>query len=423
MPNPDVLIIGAGLAGLSCARTLHREGVSFRIIEASGAVGGRVRTDSFDGFLLDRGFQVLHTAYPEALDQLDYEALQLCGFLPGALVRYQGEFHRLSDPWRQGGSFLSSILSPIGKFADKLRLAALRSDVRRKTYEQIFLEPESSALLNLKKRRFSHRMTESFFKPLIGGALLDTKLAASGRMFEFIFKMMSEGDAAVPAAGMGAIPAQLAASLPQDSICLNARVHSISGHTVKLTTGDVLDAGSVVVATEGPEAMRLLGHTQKVHSRSVCCLYFSAIEAPVDEPILVLSGSSRGPITNLAVMSHVAPSYAPRGEHLISVSAVGWPTRDEDTLISMVRGQLKNWYGLVVQEWRLLRVHRIEHALPAVYPLERVLPPRLSPGLYLCGDHRSTPSIQGALESGRLAAESLLRSMRGQPDPAPDDAR
>lgn len=422
MSRTDVLVIGAGLAGLSCARRLQREGIPFQILEASDAVGGRVRTDVVDGFQLDRGFQILLTAYPEALDQLDYDGLQLCGFLPGAMVRYEGHFYRMTDPWREKGTWWQNLFSPVGKFSDKLKLSSLRSSILRKTVEEIFEQPETSALQVLRKRRFSNRMTDNFFRPLFGGAMLDTKLASSGRMFEFIFKMFSEGDAAVPAAGMGAIPQQLAAGLPEGSIQFNRRVHSVDGGQVKLTSGDVVEAGTIVVACEGPEAMRLLGDPRHVAGRSVCCLYFACKEPPVDEPILVISGSTRGPITNLAVMNMVAPQYAPEGEHLVSVSTVGWPSRDDQSLVSMVRGQLKRWYGLVADEWRLLKIYRIAHALPSVYPLERVRRTRLRPGLYVCGDHRATPSIQGALESGRLAAEAVIREMRGEPEPEPTDS-
>jgi phytoene dehydrogenase-like protein len=420
MSNPEVLIVGAGLAGLCCARKLHREGIGFRILEASDAVGGRVRTDSVDGFQLDRGFQVLLTAYPEALAELDYDALELCAFAPGAMVRHEGRFYRVSDPWREPGAFLSNLFSPIGHLGDKFRTASLRRDVMRHSMEQIFAGEESSTLSALKRRRFSRRMIDRFFKPFIGGVMMDPKLAASSRMLEFIFKMFAEGDAAVPARGMQAIPAQLASALPAESIAFNHRVHSLQLGQVKLTTGETLPARAVVVAAEGPEAARLLGYERAVSSRSVCCLYFSAREAPVDEPVLVLSGSSRGPINNLAVMNVVAPGYAPAGEFLISVTVMGWPSRDDQTLVNMVRGQLKRWYGLVAQEWRLVRIYRIEHGQPVVSPMELRPNPRLAPGLYVCGDHRSVPSIQGAMESGRLAAESLLRELRGEPEPQPE---
>ncbi|MGJ5819529.1 NAD(P)/FAD-dependent oxidoreductase [Paludibaculum fermentans] len=417
MSNLDAVIVGAGLAGICCARALAKEGVSFQLIEASDSVGGRVRTERVDGFLLDRGFQVLLTAYPEALAQLDYDRLQLCAFAPGAMVRCDGRFYRIPDPWREPGTFMTSLFSPVGGLADKFRLSRIRSSVVSRTIEEIFDGEDISTMQALRRRQISQAMIDRFFKPFIGGVMLDPKLTVSNRLFEFVFKMFAEGDAAVPAEGIQAIPRQLAETLPAGTIRFNERVHSIGRNQVKLSTGEILQAKHVVVATEGPEASRLLGFERTVSSRSVCTLYFAAKEAPVEEPMLVLSGSSRGPINNLAVMNVVAPGYAPAGENLVSITVLGWPSRDDQTVVSMVRGQLRHWYGLVADEWRLLRMYRIEHGLPVVSPMEWQQQSRLAPGLYVCGDHRSTPSMQGAMESGRLTGESVIREMRGQPDP------
>jgi phytoene dehydrogenase-like protein len=236
-------------------------------------------------------------------------------------------------------------------------------------------------------------------------------------MFEFIFKMFAEGDAAVPEKGMGEIPRQLASALPGDVLRLNTRVETVKAGELKLESGEELKAQAVVVASDGAEAMRMMATRRKVPSRGVSCLYFDAPEAPVEEPVLVLGGSSRGVINNLAVMSEVSPAYAPEGRALVSITAIGSPARDDRSLETMIRGQLRRWYGRVTKEWRLLRIYRIEHAHPISVPQQMRTQPRLEPGLYVCGDHRATPSIQGAMESGRLAAESLLRQLRGEPDP------
>ncbi|HEY3442164.1 MAG TPA: NAD(P)/FAD-dependent oxidoreductase [Paludibaculum sp.] len=417
MNKPDVLIVGAGLAGLCCARQLHKEGVSFQIVDASDAVGGRVRTDKQDGFLLDRGFQALQTAYPEALAQLDYDSLSLHPFVNGAMVRHNGSFHRMTDPWREAGTFLANAMSPVTHFRDKFRMWQLRRDVMRMSIDEIFDSPETSARQALLRRGFSRRATDRFFKPLLGGAMLDPKLVVSSRMLEFVFKMFSEGDVALPAAGMQAIPDQLAAALPQGSIQFHQKVKAVGPGRLDMADGALLEANSIVVATDGPEASRLLGSDRTVPSRSVCCLYFAAKEPPLDEPILVLSGSTRGPINNVAVLNLVAPSYAPKGEFLISVTILGMPSRDDQAVVTQVRSQMKRWWGLVAEEWRLLRMYRIEHGLPVMASIDPFRTARVKPGLYACGDHRSTPSFQGAMESGRLAAETLIRDLKGEPDP------
>ena len=411
MSKPDVLIVGAGLAGLCCARTLQRHGVSFQILESSDGAGGRVRTDRYDDFLLDRGFQVLPTAYPEALDQLDYEALRLRPFISGALVRYHGRFIRLTDPWREPGAFLNNLFAPIGSLSDKYRLWKLRNDLTHKSINEIFSGEETSALQALRRRGFSARVIESFFKPLLGGILLDGKLTTSSRMFEFAFKMLAEGDSALPEQGMGAIPAQLAGGLPEGSFRWQTKVQSIGHGEVTLDSGETLQANNIVVATDGPEACHLLGYSRTVNSRSVSVLYFVAKEPPVDEPIVAINGGSRGPINSVCVPNLVQPSYAPEGNWLVSASVIGWPTSDDKILVNMVRSQLRRWYGLIALEWRMLRSYRIPHAHPVTYPMEWQQAPRAADGLYVCGDHRATPSIQGAMESGRLAAEALLRDL------------
>ncbi|MBA3975960.1 MAG: hypothetical protein C0504_17275 [Candidatus Solibacter sp.] len=416
MSHPDVVVVGAGLAGLCCARKLESEGVRCQVIEASGGVGGRVRTDEHEGFLLDRGFQTLLTAYPEAQEQLDFDALRLCGFVPGALVRKEGRFFRITDPAR-GGGYFSNLFTPVGTLFDKMKISRLRNDLAKLSIEEIFENPEISARQALLMRRFSQRMIDEFLRPMFGGAMLDANLAGSSRMFEFLFKMFAEGDAAVPELGMGEIPKQLASTLPDGAIRLNERAASARACEVKLESGEEIKAQAVVVAADGPEAMRILETRRKVQSRGVSCVYFDAPQSPVDEPILVLGGSSRGVINNLAVMNEVSPAYAPEGRSLVSVTVLGNPARDDRSLETMVRGQLKRWYGRVSKEWRLLRIYRIEHAQPISVPQHLRTEPRLEPGLYICGDHRATPSIQGAMESGRLAAESLLRQLRGQPEP------
>jgi phytoene dehydrogenase-like protein len=408
----DVLVVGAGLAGLACAVELEKAGRRVLLLEASDGVGGRVRTDRVDGFTLDRGFQVLLTAYPETRRVLDYDALDLRAFLPGALVRRNGRFHELSDPWRRPGRALATLTAGVGSLADRLRVGRYRARVRHGSLDTLLRRPETTALARLREEGFSEEMIDAFFRPFFGGALLDRDLGTSSRMLDFVFRMMAEGDVSLPSAGMGALPAQLASRLSEGALRLGARVASVGPRAVRLESGETLAAEAVVIATEGPEAARLAGGLPAPGSRSVTCLSFAAESPPVQEPMLVLDGDGSGPVNNLCVPSQVATSYAPAGAALVSASVLDGPTDPAD-LERAVRGQLISWFGPGVEGWRLLRTDRIPHAQPsqappALDPVER--PVRLDDGTYVCGDHRDTASLHGALLSGRRAAEAVLES-------------
>ena len=411
--SPDVVIIGGGLAGLCCARTLHEKSVSFQILEASDGIGGRVRTDAMDGFLLDRGFQVLLTAYPEAKRLLDYTRLDLKAFAPGALSWYAGRMNKLVDPWRTPGSWKESLQSEFGTLGDKLRIARLRTRLRTTSIEKIFSGPDRPTRDALESAHFSGPMIHRFFRPFLGGILLDGELKSSSRMYEFVFKMMAEGDAAVPSQGMGAIPAQIAEKLPGGTVQLHTRVEELHENEVKLAGGEIVRARAIVVATDGPSAAHLIGEVEPA-SRSVTCFYYAAEEAPVKEPMLVLNGDGEGPVNNLAVISNVAPSYAPAGNHLVSITVLGTHKLTEAQLSGFVIAQMKNWFGKVASTWKLLKGYYVTHAQPQQYPgaLEPPQRPvRVRPGVYVCGDHRDNASIQGAMVSGRRAGEAVLADL------------
>jgi phytoene dehydrogenase-like protein len=403
---PPVVVVGAGLAGLACATNLHHAGVDVVVLEASDGVGGRVRTDAVDGFLLDRGFQVILTAYPELHRQLDVDALDLRPFRPGAVVWRDGRGSVVADPFRAPTTVLSSATAPVGSVVDKLRIAELRHDLRRVHPVELLRGRDTSTFDALRERGFSDTIIRRFFRPLVGGIQLDPSLETSRRVFDIVFRMLADGDSAVPAAGMGAIPAQLAARLPDGTIRLGDRVQSVEPGTVTATRSGRVAASAVVVATEGPAAAHLLG-LAFVASRPVGCVHFAApMPPPVDGRYIVLDGTGDGPVLNVAVMSAVAPSYAPPGAHLVSAALPGVVG---DDLHEVARAQLRRWWGAMVDDWEHLRTDRIPHGQPDQSP---PFTPRrrvdLGDGMFVCGDHRDTASTQGALFSGRRCAEAVL---------------
>ncbi len=409
MSSDPVIIVGAGLAGIACALQLQKKNLPFLILEASDAPGGRVRTDHVDGFQLDRGFQVYLTAYPEGERLLDYKALQFGSFSPGAMVRLTGNFHRVMDPWREPFAALAGILNPVGNMKDKLLVARLRAVAMAGKAEDLLQKPEKPSHQALRDYGFSQNMIDRFFRPFFGGIMLDADLNVSSRMLEYVFRMMASGDTVLPAAGMGAIPAQLAARLPENSIRYKTRVEAVTKTTVRLATNEELKASAVVVATDGPSAAKLLPELAPIESRTAMTLYFSIPgQAPIADPIIMLNGDMEWPIQNACIPSLVCPGYAPPGYHLASVVVLGDPSQSDAAVESTVRAQLGQWLNQTLDAWKLLRIYRIQNAHPAHRP-ETVAekPTRLGNGVYICGDHRFMPSIQAALVNGRHAAEAL----------------
>lgn len=406
--SADVVIVGAGLAGLTAAKVLSEAGVDAVVFEASDGVGGRVRSDIVDGFVLDRGFQVLLTGYPEIHRHLDIAALDLKAFEPGALMWRNGKGTVIGDPFRRPATLGSTALAPIGTPLDKARVALMRARLRRADPRRLLRGDDVPTTRALRDRGFSKAAIERFFTPLFGGIQLDPHLSASSRMFDVIFRTLATGDSAVPARGMGQITAQLADRARRVPVHLSTPVAHVAPGRVTLDDGSSVSCRAVVVATEGPVASRLLG-LAPVGSRAAGCVWFDAPRSPVDGRYIVLDGTGAGPVLNVAVMSDVSPSYAPAGRHLIATALPGVADGD---LESLARTQLRGWWGPQVDEWRHLRTDRIHHGQPAqdppFSPKKRV---SLGDGLFVAGDHRDTASIQGAMFSGRRCADAVVEHL------------
>jgi protoporphyrinogen oxidase len=265
----------------------------------------------------------------------------------------------------------------------------------------------------LRAEGFSNSIIERFFRPFFGGVFLDSELATSERQMEFVFRMFSAGDIAVPAGGMHEIPRQLAARLESSPVRTGTAVEEIDGRSVLLAEGGRLDADAVVVATDAFGAMKLVPEVGRRDWLGVTCLYYQAPEPPVRGPFLVLNGERDGPINNLCVMSEVTGQPPPGEPALVSVTALG--ARDGVELEDAVLEQLHGWFGRQVRRWRHLKTYRIDRALPEqAPPLKGVREPKIRAGLYVCGDHWHDASINGAIASGRRAAEAVIRDAQGK---------
>lgn len=408
----NVLIVGGGMAGLACATRLHQAGARPVIFESSDGVGGRVRTDEVDGFLLDRGFQVFLDAYPETGRLLDTKILDLRKFKAGALIYQKSGMKRVMDVFREPAHLIASALAPVGSMADKFRVALLKWRMMRQGIEEIAGHDDMTTEAYLERAGFSPAMIDGFFRSFYGGIFLERELQTSSRMFEFTFKMFSQGSATLPARGMGEIPRQLASRLPPGAIRLGARVQQVLPQRIILDSGEQLDGDAVVIATDASTAARWFpgDATTEPAWRAVTCLYFAAPRSPIGESIIALNGSGAGLVNNVCVPSDLATDYAPPGRSLISVSVLG--TMEPQNMESRVMAELEAWFGGAVREWRHLRTYRIERALPTQAPGSGFTRPgfRMESGVYLCGDHQWSASIEGAVISGLKTADAILSS-------------
>lgn len=418
--NTPVVIVGAGMAGLTCAVYLRQAGIQAVVLEAADGVGGRVRTDVVDGFRLDRGFQILLTAYPETRQLLDYGALKLRTFRSGALIRERDNWLTFINPLREPLSIIKTLASPVGTFGDKLRVADLIRRTQSLTLSELFRQTPATTLAFLEELGFTHQIIERFFRPFFGGVFLEDALVTSSNFFEFCFRMFFSGDAAIPAQGIGAIADQLARRLSPGQIRLNTTVRQVSGNTVHLENGETITAQAVVLAVDAAQAALLQGAPSPPEQafNHTTCTYFaaSALPAVPERKLLLLNTHRSSAVHNVALLSDVAPEYAYDGQHLISVSRQGLERFNEADLLTQIRQELTGWFGNAVQRWRHLRTYHIPHALPAYTPAQAGSdairqPLRLSDHLYQCGDQTAYPSLNAAMQTGREVAEMLIRTV------------
>ncbi len=424
----DVVVVGAGLAGLAAAGDLARSGLHVALLEAAPRPGGRMATDRVEGFLLDRGFQVLNDAYPALCARVDLAALGCRAFEPGARVRWQGSMHAVSDPLRHPRGLVSSLRAPFVAFSDMLPLLAMRRQLNRVAADPVqdtpqttaphFKAPQTTAQW-LAQLGFSRDLVQALFRPLLAGILLDPALEASSRRAAFALGWFAKGAAILPAEGMGAVPAALAAALPAGVLQLSCPVESVQPGKVVLRDGRAIMARAVVVATDAQTAAEWVPGLPVVRWRGVIHMAFDAPRSPVRGGWLVLDGDGAGPVNDLCVPSEVQPGYAPPGRALVSATVLDSRGAKGSELEAAVRAQLRTWFGGEVDTWRTLRALAIERALveqlPGNCPVgEPAL--RASKGLYLAGDYLGLVSSQTALASG-AAVSQLVRSDLEAPTP------
>ncbi|HBE67507.1 MAG TPA: hypothetical protein DDW52_05090 [Planctomycetaceae bacterium] len=396
----DAIVVGAGLAGLTAATKLHEAGRRVTVLEASDAIGGKLRTDIVDGFRLDHGFHVLQTGYAELHAVMDVDSLPAARLSPGALIRKGGKWHNLTDPWRQPSKALGTLLAPIGTIGDRWKLLQLRT-AALKNVPPSSIDSQSTLDCFQEHYRFSDDFVQRFLRPWWAGIFLENELATSAALMHKIFRVLTAGDIVYPAEGIGAVPAKLAEALPDSAVRLNTPVVSWTSDSVTLEDGAKLTARDVVMAcpTEQPGSGKY---------NATSCLYFSATEAPTAEATLMLCGGGEvhGPVGHVFPLSNASSAVAPGGQHLISVNLVGKNCEADE---AAVRKHLEELFGPVATSWRLIKRYDLAKALPFQPPGRYTRNRELRrDGVIYCGDHETLATVGNAIGSGIEAANLVL---------------
>ncbi|CCG02996.1 protoporphyrinogen/coproporphyrinogen oxidase [Blastococcus saxobsidens] len=406
----EVLVVGAGLAGLSAATRLADAGLDVQVLEAYGHVGGRVASERIDGFVVDRGFQVFNTGYPRAAD-LDLPALELGCFERGAVLRVDGRAHRVIDPRQRPTAALGTAAAPLGSLREKAALVAFSLRAGYSPVGFLLRAPEETAERALRSAGVGAAAVERFLRPFLAGVLLEDQLASSSRYVDLLWRSFVRGATGLPADGMQAIGEQLAARLGTGRVHLHTAVRSVHPGSV-VTDDGTWRADAVVVATDPVTAAGLLPAVDATAPRQVTTHLHVLPESPWPTPLIVL-GQPGGRLVNSAVVSDAQPRYSPDGRALVASSTLD-PTPEAE-----VRGEVAAAHGVSPSDLEHLTTVTVRGAQPAALPpLQLRRPVDLGNGLFVCGDHRDTPSIQGAMASGARAARAALGALRrpGPPD-------
>jgi phytoene dehydrogenase-like protein len=403
--SDPVVVVGAGLAGLACAQRLTRAGVDVVVLEASDGVGGRVRTDVIDGFRCDRGFQLLNPAYPVLEHVVDVAALDLKAFTAGVVAAHGAQRAILADPRREPTRLPQTLAAPLGTLVDKLRFARWAA-TSLLPVGRLLSRRDGTLAGSLDAARLSGPLRSGVVEPFLAGVLAEWDGTTSANFAALLIRSFVLGSPSVPALGMGRLPELIAATLPEGTVRLGAAVRRVEEHAVDTLEGERIRARAVVVATDPDTAGRLTDQPTPT-MKSLTTFWHTAAEPPTRTPMLHLDADRRGPVVNSAVMTTVAPNYAPANRPLIATTVVGADGSVEAEQSARAHAGLI--YGVDADAWELVTTHVIRAALPSQPPpLDPRRPVRLPNGMFWAGDHRDTASIQGALVSGRRAATAVL---------------
>ena len=407
----NITIIGAGVSGLVAALKLESLGYEPIIFETKKSIGGKVQSEEFEGYILDHGFQVLLSAYPLAKKYLDLKALNLDTFNSGAYIfKNQNQFC-VGDPLRDKSLFFLTAFSKIGTLSDKLKVFKLSRKLKNKTVEQIFEDKEYQTIDYLSNFGFSEQFIADFFKPFFGGIFLENELKTSSRMFEFIFKMFSEGEAVIPRNGMQEIPNQLALKLKTTKINFSTKVEKVVGNTVYFDDGNEHQSDFVIVATEASKLIPQMAGTQ-MKWKGTQTLYFEVDQILFEKHMIGLVASDKNYLINSICFPK---SMTPTAQHkLVSVSIIKQHQLNDKDLIYRVEEELNVIFN--IKPLRFLKSFDIPRALPGLTDVKMTMHPtetQLTEHIFLAGDTMLNGSLNAAMHSGELVAQAIHEKITG----------
>ena len=407
-----IYIIGAGVSGLIAAQNLEKHGYSPIILEAKSNTGGRVRTEIIDGWILDVGFQVLLDAYPMSKKYLNYDDLDLQKLTPGAHIYTENNSFIIGDPLRNIKLLFPTLFSSVGSFIDKLKIFQLNLRLKYMQIEAIFNEKETTTLTYLQNLGFSDKVINQFFKPFFSGILLEPDLRTSSRMFEFIFKLFSKGNATLPKAGIGAIADQLVDKLKTTEIQLNSKVQKLKTNLIVMASGESYTYDMCIVATE---PSNFLDHYSVKNTWKKCDnLYYIVPRIHRKEPLIHLSAISDSLINNVFFPTSVQESPDPNHD-LVSVTVVKHHMYSTQELAIQVKLELEKYF--FVKQARFIKHYKLSMALPDLESVSYIPKPRtlnFDNKILLCGDHTVNGSLNAAILSGELAAKQALKHFKNR---------
>ncbi|TDT45341.1 flavin-dependent amine oxidoreductase [Maribacter spongiicola] len=414
MGNQDskIHIIGAGISGLVAAIVLEQNGFFPVLIEATNRIGGRVKTDIVNGYQLDHGFQVLLTAYPAAQKYLDYKSLELQEFLPGASIFKNGKQEVIGDPLRDASLLFPTLLANVGTVTDKLNILKLNTKLKKKSIGDIFSDEAQTTSSYLTDLGFSSKIIQDFFKPFFSGIFLENKLETSSRMFEFVYKMFGEGNAALPKGGIEEIPKQLLKQLKSTVIKYNTAVSSISDNKILLADGQELESDYIIIATEASDLIQNLKN-QAIDWQSCDTLYFETENRTIKKPLIGLIPNQKALINNIFYHTSLKTTLN-AGKELLSVTVVDNQGLNGIKLISQVQKELQEFCGITSTTF--IKHYSIPKSLPKLSELQYEISPsetRLSETIYLAGDIQLNGSLNAAMIAGEKAALGVLENLQG----------